>query len=389
MGGCRVSGGGTAVNNPVWIMTSAFPERSLEELLATAGKLGSQGLELCVFRRDGTRADHVATHLEYEGFSPNDAARVIERFNESGLRLSVGAFENLIGGDEAERVRNQDHLLKLIRIAALLGGDANGVTVGTFVGYSHEWDLEEGSFERNLMEYRRVFSPIIGYAESLGVTVIYENCPMEGWRSAGYSSTMNNLPSTLAARKLMYQLVDSPAHGETYDPSHDVWQFVDPTDVIGHTDMNRVKAIHLKTSRMKRDEASVHWGNVFGKQRVSPDLAKAAGVPMAEHEWDRFSYEPMVPGFGGSDSMDWRAFVDCLMSRGYDGVFSIENEGANSRGTGDDAATEQGIEACLSFIKPMIWPLSAAGGYRFPGQKELSMPGAKDLPVVTMKDLTA
>ncbi len=370
-------------------MTSAYPRKTRQELISMAKEIGLQGLELCVFRTDGTRTDHVATHINYENFSANDAAQLIDEFNSHGLRFSVGAFENLIGGDPSQRIHNQNHLLKLIRIAALLGGDDNGITVGTFVGYNHEWDLEEGSFEKNLQEYRKVFSPIIRYAEDLGVTVIYENCPMEGWRSAGHYSTMNNLSSTLAARKLMYQLIDSPAHGETYDPSHDIWQFVNPVDVIKNTDLSRVKAIHLKGTRMRNDAAAIHWGNVFGKQQVSADLAEKAGVPAAAHEWDRFSYEPMVPGFGGSDSMDWRSFISYLMEAGYEGVFSIENEGANSKGTDDDGAILQGFEACVSFVKPMIWPLKAGEGYCQAGQPALKAPKAGNLPVLEMKNLTA
>ena len=377
------------MNNPVWIMSSAYPKLSLEELMQRAVRIGVQGLELCVFRRDGTRVDHVATHLDYENFDSGRAKQIVDSFNEKGLRFSIGAFENLIGGDEAERIKNQNHLLKLIRMAALLGGDENGITVGTFVGYNHEWDLEEGSFEKNLREYRRIFAPVISYAEDLGVTVVYENCPMEGWRSAGFTSTMNNLPSTLAARKLMYELIPSKAHGETYDPSHDVWQFVDPVDVLRHSDMGRIKSVHLKATRMKKDAASIHWGNVFGKQLVAKELADAAGVPLPLNEWDRFSYEPMVPGFGGSDSMDWRSFIDYLMQNNFEGVFSIENEGLNSKGTENDGAIEQGFSACLSFIRPMIWPLASGTGYSYPGQTALTVPSAKKLPLVEIRDLTA
>ena len=316
------------------------------------------------------------------------AARTIEQFNVAGIGLMIGAYENLIGGDPAERVRNQNHLLKLIRIAALLGGNENGVLVGTFVGYNHEWDCEPGSFEKNLYEYQRVFTPIIRYAEELGVTVVYENCPMEGWREAGYSNTMNNLPSTLAARKLMYSLIPGDAHGEIYDPSHDVWQFVDPVEVVKNSDMQRIKSVHLKTSRMTHDRSSVHWGNVFGKQLVSKELAGKAGVPVAEHEWDRFSYEPMVPGFGGSDSMDWRRFIDHLMECDYNGPFAIENEAVNSKGTGNEAAIEQGFAATIGFVQPMIWSLGQ-NGYTCGAQSALKEPGIRDIRVLEMKDLTA
>jgi hypothetical protein len=95
-----------------------------------------------------------------------------------------------------------------------MGGDTNDIKVGTFVGYNHELGNQENGFQKNLDEYQRVFKPIIKYAEDLGVTILYENCPMEGWRSASYTGTFNNLTGVLAARKLMYEMIPSKAHGE-------------------------------------------------------------------------------------------------------------------------------------------------------------------------------
>ena len=210
------------MNNPIWVMSSAFDTFSLPDVLKASKRVGAQGIDLCVFRRDGDRQDHVATHLDYETFDLSAAQQTLDAFNEAGMHLSVGAFENCIGGDLQQQVPNQNHLLRLIRIAHLLGGDENNVSVGTFVGYNHELGNQKGGFQKNLDRYRQVFTPIIEYAEDLGVTVLYENCPMEGWRSAGYTNTFNNLTGVLAARKLMYELIPSAAHGEIYDPSHDV-----------------------------------------------------------------------------------------------------------------------------------------------------------------------
>ena len=189
------------MNNPIWIMTSAFDKLDLDTVIEKGREAGVQGLDVCAFRRDGTRNDFVATHLGYENFGLEDAKKLLDKFNSARLRLSLGAFDNLIGGDPEQRVKNQNHLLRLIRMAHLLGGDANDVKVGTFVGYNHELGNQEGGFEKNLEEYARIFRPIIRYVEELGVTVLYENCPMEGWRSAGYTSTFNNLTGVLAARK--------------------------------------------------------------------------------------------------------------------------------------------------------------------------------------------
>ncbi len=378
------------MNNPIWVMTSAFKSLTLDQIISRTREISAQGLEICVFRRDGTRKDHVATHLDYESFGPGDAERLIDRCNGEGLRFSVGAYDNLIGGDPDERVRNQNHILRLIRIAHLLGGDENDVKVGTFVGYNVELGAQDGGFQRNLEEYTRVFAPIINYAEDLGVTLIYENCPMEGWRPATSPDTYNNLPGTLAARKLMYTLIPSRAHGETYDPSHDVWQNIDPVDVIEATDMSRVHRVHVKGTRNLRSPARVHWGALYPMHSVDEALARKAGVPIPAHEWDRHHYEPMLPGFGGNDSMDWRAFLQTLMEKGYNGPFVIENEADNSAHTGNLGATVQGFQAAVLCLAPIVWPLVDTVGYRFDRSslKPLKSTGAKDIPVVTMDQVS-
>ena len=118
------------MNNPIWVMTSAFKSLSMGQIVEKLDEINAHGLELCVFRRDGTRKDHVATHLNYEEFGSEDAGRLIDLCNGKGIRISVGAYDDLIGGDPAERVKNQNHILRLIRIAHLLGGDVFDVPAG-------------------------------------------------------------------------------------------------------------------------------------------------------------------------------------------------------------------------------------------------------------------
>ena len=377
-------------NNPIWLMTSAFPGESFEQVLARAKSVGAQGLELCVFRRDSDRKDHVATHLDYETFDLEAAKKVVQRCNEEGLRVSVGSYDNLIGGDPAQQVNNQNHILKLIRIAALLGGDANDVVCGTFVGYDHVLGRTDRGFEKNLEKYQKVFTPIIKYAESLGVTVCYENCPMEGWQPVTAPDCYNNLPGCLAARKLMYALIDSKAHAETYDPSHDIWQHIDPTDVINAMDFKRLRRVHIKGTRnFPNDTNSIHWGRLFPDQMVDKSLAEKAGVPLPAHEWDRLNYEPRLPGFGGSDSLDWAKFLENLMAKGFKYPFVIENEGCNSSHTHNMGATMQGFRATILNTAPVVWPLGP-DGYAFDKSSlaEMKVTMKKDIPVKTMKDLT-
>lgn len=375
-----------SIQNPIWLMSSAYDKLNQTELLEVARANGAQGVDLCVFRKDGTREDHTGTHLDYEGFGPEQAKATLERFNTMGLRLSLGAFENMIGGDEVERVKNQNHLLKLIRIAYLLGGDENDVKVGTFVGYNHTLGNEIDGFQKNLDEYKRIFGPIIKYAEDLGVTVVYENCPMEGWRSSRYSSTYNNLPAVLAARKLMYAMIPSKAHGEIYDPSHDIWQNVNPVDVIKAMDISRLKRIHVKTTKMNHGKARVEWGGMYPMQHVDAQLAASAGVAIPQHDWDRHHYTAMMPGFGGTDDMDWNAFVGALHELQFSGPFEIENEAKNSKDTQNMGAINQGAKACINFLAPLLWNLNE-DGYTFRNQQELKMVDRKDIPVVDMAEL--
>jgi len=248
--------------------------------------------------------------------------------------------------------------------------------------------LDRG-FERNLNEYARVFGPIIKYAEDLGVTVIYENCPMEGWQPETWPTTFNNLPGVLAARKLMYTLIPSRAHGETYDPSHDVWQNIDPIDVLQATDLTRLHRVHVKGTRNLKSAGRLHWGALYPMQAVDAELARRAGVPVPTHEWDRHHYEPTLPGFGGSDSLDWCGFLQALMQRGFDGPFAIENEADNSAHTGNPGATLQGFRAAILCLAPIVWPLVPNDGYVFDAVRQAPLvdPPSRDISVKTYAEL--
>ncbi len=380
------------MNNPIWLMTSAFAgDKGFEDVLKRAKSVGAQGLELCVFRRGSDRTDHTATHLEYDSFDLAAARNVVRRCNEEGLRISVGAYDNLIGGDPANQIVNQNHILKLIRIAALLGGDANDVVCGTFVGYDHVLGRTDRGFEKNLEKFKKVFTPILKYARSLGVTVCVENCPMEGWQPATAPDCYNNLPGCLAARKLMYAILDdeaSAALNETYDPSHDIWQHIDPSDVIEATDMKRLRRVHIKGTRNYPTTAdAIHWGRLFPEQVVDSALAQKAGVPIAANEWARLNYEPRLPGFGGSDSCDWTKFLQTLMKKGFKHPFVIENEGCNSSHTGNMGATLQGFRATILNTAPVVWNLGA-DGFAFDASTLKPMVETnKELPVMTMDKL--
>ena len=96
----------------------------------------------------------------------------------------------------------------------------------------------------------------------------------------------------------------------------------------------------------------------------------------------------MLPGFGGSDSLDWRAFLETLMEKGFDKPFVIENEAANSAHTGNEAAVMQGFKSTVLALAPVLWPLEEINGYTYNDNRpELKTTDIKDIPVITMKEL--
>ena len=187
----------------------------------------------------------------------------------------------------------------------------------------------------------------------------------------------------------MYALVPSRALAETYDPSHDIWQHIDPTDVINAMDFTRLRRIHIKGTRnFPKSTDAIHWGRLYPEQVVDPELAKKAGVPIAANEWARMNYEPRLPGFGGSDSLDWTKFLQNLMAKGYKYPFVIENEGCNSSHTGNKGATMQGFKATILNTAPVVWNLGPDGfAFDTTALKPMRMTRTADLPVVTMDKL--
>jgi sugar phosphate isomerase/epimerase len=149
--------------------------------------------------------------------------------------------------------------------------------------------------------------------------------------------------------------------------------------------MNRLHRIHVKGTRNRNN---VFWGNLYATQLLDADLAKRAGVPVAQNEWDRHNYEATLPGFGGSDSIDWRAFVNVLKERSFKGPFEIENEAALSKQTGNLPAIVQGYKATVLNLSPLLWPLTE-NGYQYDqkGYHELKSAITKDIPITTMDQL--
>lgn len=202
------------------------------------------------------------------------------------------------------RNRYISHFYKLIDASALLG--VNMVT--TFVGRDPSKNVTE-----NLELIKEVWPPIIKYAENAGVKIGIENCPMlfteDEWPGG------QNIMSTPAVWRKVFEVIDSPNFGLNYDPSHFVWQQID-----------YIKPIYEFQDKIFH----VHYKDI----KVYQDKLKDVGVMATPLQY----MSPKLPGLG---DVDWAKYVSALTDIGYEGYTCIEVE---------DKSFEKDIEAAKKAV---------------------------------------
>jgi sugar phosphate isomerase/epimerase len=94
---------------------------------------------------------------------------------------------------------------------------------------------------------------------------------------------------------------NSPYVGLQYDPSHLLWQMMDPVQTARDF-IDKIYDVHLK-------DTEIRW-----------HILRKSGIhPLANAQWWRYR----LPGLG---SIDWPAFFTVLMDAGYQGAMNIEHE---------------------------------------------------------------
>lgn len=236
----------------------------------------------------------------YAGVSHIDAERVLEDeayakhildyAAEKNVEISsLAYYPNTLDPDLEKRQAAVDHLMALIKASAKLG--INMVT--SFIGRDQSKTVEE-----NLEIVKEVWPPIIKLAEEQGVKVAIENCPMlfgaDQWPGG------QNLMTTPANWKKVFEILPSDNFGINYDPSHFVWQMID-----------YIKPIY----EFKDKIFHVHYKDI----KVYPDKLQEVGI--MGYPLDFMS--PKLPGYG---DVDWGKYVSALTDIGYDGYTCIEVE---------------------------------------------------------------
>lgn len=264
-----------------------------EEMIDFASRNGFECVEAACWPQG--RAER-----RYAGVSHIDAERVLEDEAYASHVLdyargkkvkisSLAYYPNTMDGDLEKRAAAIAHLKNLIRASAKLGIGM----VTTFIGRDQTKTVEE-----NIELVKEVWPSIIALAEEEDVKVAIENCPMlfgpDQWPGG------QNLMTTPAIWRKIFEILPSKNLGLNYDPSHFVWQMIDYVQPI-YEFKEKIFHVHYKDIKVYRD--------------------KLNQVGIMAYPLDFMS--PKLPGLG---DVNWSKYVSALTDIEYDGYTCIEIE---------------------------------------------------------------
>lgn len=285
------------------LLTAILDGWTFEEAVDIAAEMGFKCLEVACWPAGKAERRYAGvSHIDAERVLEDDdyAKYVLDVAAAKDIRISsLGFYPNTMDPDPEKRQAAIDHQKALIKASAKLG--VNMVT--TFIGKDQYKTLEE-----NIELFKLIWPDIISLAESCGVKVAIENCPMlfgaDQWPGG------QNLMCTPAIYRKLFEIIPSPNFGLNFDPSHYVWQQLD----------------YLKTVYDFKDRIfHVHFKDI----KLYPDKLAECGV--LAYPLDYMS--PKIPGQG---DVNWGAFVSALNDIRYDGCAVIEVEDKAFEGSRED-----------------------------------------------------
>jgi len=287
--------------------SAILPDLSLDEVLGFAREEGFACVELmCWPVGKAERRYAGVTHIDVAGLTLSKAAKLKDHVAGYGVEISgLGYYPNPLSPDPGEAKAAVSHLKRVIRASAALGVDL----VNTFIG--RDWTR---SVEENWPLFRKVWRPLIAFAEGNGVRVAIENCPMlftaDEWPGG------RNLAHSPAVWRRMFEEIPSASFGLNYDPSHLIWQQMDPIAPV-HEFAGRIFHVHAKDARVDRERL---------------DDVGILATPLKYHT-------PKLPGLG---DVPWGRLFSVLGDVGYAGPVCIEVE---------DRAYEGSLDMCKESLR--------------------------------------
>ena len=259
------------------LITAICEGMDFEEVVDFAAENGLECLEVACWPEGGAQRRYAGvSHINVDGLTPEKAQSIKDLCAQKGVEISsLAYYPNTMDPDLEKRDAYISHLYKLIDASALL--DVNMVT--TFLGRDPKKNVEE-----NLEIVKEVWPPIIRYAEDKGVKIAIENCPMlftnDEWPGG------QNLMTTPAIWRKVFEILDSDNFGINYDPSHFVWQQIDYIKPL-YEFKDKIFHVHYKDIKLYQDKLA------------------DVGIMATPLEY----MTPKLPGLG---DVDWGKYVSAL-----------------------------------------------------------------------------
>lgn len=276
---------------------------NFEEMIDFVSESGLECVEVACWPAGKAERRYAGvSHIDVDAVLEDDAyaSHIIGYAAEKNVKISALAYyPNTLDADLTKREAAVAHIKKLICASAKLG--VNLVT--TFIGRDQAKTVEE-----NLELVQEIWPSIISLAEEKGVKIAIENCPMlfgaDQWPGG------QNLMTTPAVWRKVFELLPSENLGINYDPSHFVWQMID-----------YIKPIY----EFKDKIFHVHYKDI----KLYPDRLQEVGI--MGYPLDYMS--PKLPGLG---DVDWGKYISALTDIHYNGYTCIEVEDKAFEGSVED-----------------------------------------------------
>ena len=297
--------------------TAALPGNSLEQAAKWGAESGFQAIEIaCWPLEKATRRYAGVTHIDVVTLDKPKAVEIRKMLDGYGLTVSaLGYYPNPLHPDADHRETVIGHLKKVIQAAEML----EVPVVGTFVGKD-----KTKTVPQNLEDYAKIWPPIVKFAKEHRVKIAIENCPMifsyDEWPGG------NNLASTPAIWRKMWEIIPDDNFGLNLDPSHLILQMIDVERVVREF-ASKLFHVHAKDLHIDREGLYNH------------------GVLSQGMGWQ----VPRLPGLG---DMDWPKFFAALTAARYDYVVSIEHEDRVFEG--DEELVKRGFYLSRDVLKTYI-----------------------------------
>jgi len=299
------------------LVSAILPDYTFEEVFDYAAEVGYKAVEVCCWPK-GKAARRYAgiTHIDIGAITRKKMDYYLDYAAKSGVQISsLAYYPNPLDSNLKARKAAVDHIMALIDVSAQMG--INLIT--TFIGKDKTKTVED-----NLELYKEVWTPIVRHAEKKKVRIGIENCPMYFTKDEFPGG--NNLASTPAIWKKMFELIPSDYLGLNFDPSHPYLLMSDYVQPV-YDFKDKIFHIHFKDLKIYKDKLNEHG---------------AFSYPALWHA-------PKLPGMGG---VDFGAFCSALNDIRFNGCACIEIEDRAFEGSIEDV--KKGIEQSFRYMSQFM-----------------------------------